>query len=252
MHSSYRVIKSFNVCEVGDKEIDATFPMDAINESYSEEEIDENYIGEYLEIKRKSKEILENAHKEAESMILKAKDEIDNSLYQAKENGFKQGYDEGYDVGFNEGYQKAYAEGLEKNEEIIGNANYILYQAKEEYDKYLKAKEMEIRDIIVSSVEKMLKKEFESNEALNKLLYSILAEEKNAKMIIIRVSPTYVEELESVIKDFKQSLGIRGEVVILQDNFLEKGTLVVEKDHGRTSFTINNSIEKLREILMEV
>ncbi|MEG0307354.1 MAG: FliH/SctL family protein [Clostridium sp.] len=253
MHSSYRVIKSVNVCEVGNKEIDSSFPINFIcNCNSDSEEVTEEYEGNYAEVKKQCEDLIENTHKEIEEKFLRAEEDISKSLYESKEAGFKQGYEEGYQVGSDEGYKKAYEEGLQRNEEIIRNANFILYQAKEEYDKYLKAKEMEIRDIIVKSVETMLKKELENPEALNKLLYTILSEEKNAKIIIIRVSPIYVEELESIIKDFTHNLGIRGEVIILQDNFLEEGTLVVEKDHGKTSFTINNSIEKLREILMEV
>lgn len=258
MQSSYKVIKGTNVCEAGKIEIDASFPMEIIKEmeivenANTEEYTFERLRERYMEAERKSEELIADTKEKAEDMLLKAKDEVDKITYEAKENGFKSGYEEGYNIGFNEGNEKGYSESLERGEVIIQNANFILYQAKEEYDKYLKAKEMDIRSIIVSAVENMLKKEFESNDAIDELLFSILSEEKNAKMIIIRVTPTYVTELEDKLKDFKQSLGIRGEVVVLQDNLLDSGTLIVEKDNGKTSFTINNSMEKLKEILMEV
>lgn len=254
MHSSYRVIKSINVCENGSKEIDTDF---YIEPAPIEEKIididDTNPINmeEYLKMKKRAEEMVENAHKEAEEIISKAKEQVEQIIYEAKESGFNKGYEEGQGIGYKEGYQKAYDEGLKKGEEIIQNANFILYQAKEEYDKFLKSKEMRLREIVVNAVESMLKRELKSKDALNELLFSILSEEKNAKMIIIRVSSNYLEEVEASIDEFKHNIGIRGEVVVLQDNYLEQGTLIVEKDDGKTSFTINGGMEKLKEILME-
>ncbi len=263
MQSSYRVIKGTNVWEAGNIDIDANFPVDYIKaleakekEAQAETEVEDDASKEvrtkYEEIRRKSEEIIKSAQKKAADILIKAKDEGEKIAYEAKERGFKSGYEEGHEIGLKEGYEKGYSEGVEKGNEVIQNANFILYQAKEEYDTYIKDKEMDIRSIIVSVVENALKKEVENNNALNELLFSILAEEKNAKMFIIRVAPTYVEELEKKVEDFKQNLGIRSEVVILQDNFLENGSLIVERDNGKISFTIENSMEKLKEILMEV
>lgn len=254
MHSSYKVIKSVNVCESGIKAIDTEFyiePAPIIEDILNTENTQPMNMEEYLKLKQKTEEMIENAHREAEDIISNAKCKVDEIIYQAKEDGFNKGYEEGHSIGYREGYDTAYDEGVKKGEGIIENANFILYQAKEEYDKFLKSKEMDIREIIVSAVENMLKKEFESKDALNELLFNILSEERNAKMIIIRVSPNYLEEIEAKIEEFKQSIGIRGEIVVLQDNYLEYGTLVVDKDDGKTTFTIEKSIEKLREILME-
>ena len=254
MHSSYRVIKSVNVCESGTKAIDTDFyiePAPIVGETIELEDTNPRSMEEYLKLKKKGEEIVENAHKEGEAILANANEKVEEILYEAKEDGFNKGYEEGHSIGYKEGYDKAYDEGVKKGEEIIQNANFILYQAKEEYDKFLKSKEIGIRKIIVNAVENMLKKELESKEALNGLLFNILSEEKNAKMIIIRVAPNYLEEIETKIEEFKHSMGIRGEVVVLQDNYLEYGTLVVEKDDGKTTFTIKGSIEKLKEILME-
>lgn len=254
MHSSYKVIKSVNVCEDGSKAIDTDFyiePAPVMEEIGITSEGNPINMEEYLKLKKKAEELTENAHIEGEEIIANAKEQVEQIIYEAKESGFNEGFEEGHSIGYREGYEKAYDEGLKKGQEIIENANFILYQAKEEYDKFLKSKEMGIREIIVNVVEKMLKKEFESGDALNELLFSILSEEKNAKMIIIRVASNYLEEIEGKIEDFKQSIGIRGEIVILQDNYLEDGTLIVEKDDGKISFTIDGSVEKLKEILME-
>ncbi len=259
MQSSYRVIKGTNVWEAGNVEIDSNFPIEYLKEMEAKENInaieqesedEDSKISraKYEEIKIESEKIIKSAQMEAENIRTKAKEEAQKIAYEAKESGFKSGYEEGLEIGNKEGYE----EGVEKGKEIIQNANFILYQAKEEYDTYIKKKEMDIRSIIVSVVENMLKKEAQRSDALDELLFSILSEEKNAKMIIIRVAPTYVAELEKKVEEFKQNLGIRGEVVILQDNLLEHGSLIVEKDNGKISFTIENSVEKLKEILMEV
>ncbi len=254
MQSSYRVIKSVNVCESGTKVIDTEFyiePAPIVEETLDLEDSSPLNMEEYLKLKKKGEEIVKNAHIEAEDILANAKEKVEEIIYEAKENGFNKGYEEGHGIGYKEGYDKAYDEGVKKGEEIIQNANFILYQAKEEYDKFLKSKEMGIRKIIINAVENMLKKELENKDALNELLFDILSEEKNAKMIIIRVSTNYLEEIEAKIEEFKHSIGIRGEIVVLQDNYLEDGTLVVDKDDGKTTFTIKGSIEKLKEILME-
>ncbi len=254
MHSSYRVIKSINVCETGSKEIDSDFyiePAPIVEEIMDMDDANPINMEEYLKMKKRAEKMVENARKESEDIISKAEERVEEIIYEAKESGFNTGYKEGHEIGYKEGYQNAYDEGLKKGEEIIQNANFILYQAKEEYDKFLRTKEMRIREIVVNVVESMLKKELESKDALNELLFSILSEEKNAKMTIIRVSSAYLEEIEANIDDFKQNIGIRGEIVVLQDNYLEEGTLIVERDDGKTSFTINGGMEKLKEILME-
>ena len=251
MHSSCKVIKGFHACEKGNVSIETTVPVQKV------QEVNNNLVfdgrsEEYDLAKLRVKEMLDRAEADAKQIMDEVLKEKETILYEAKEAGFKQGYEEGYNIGFNEGKDSGYNEGSQEGQAIIDNANYILYQAKEEYDKFLKEKEMNIRKIIISSVESMLKKEFENEAALDNLLFQILSDEKSNKMFLIRVSSSYVSHLNSIIDEFKLTIGIKGEVIILEDNRLEEGTLVVEKDNGKTSFTIENSIDKLREVLMEV
>ena len=251
MHSSCKVIKGIQAYEKGNVSIETTVPVQKVEE-VSNEVVFDGRSEEYDLAKLRVKEILDRANEDAKQIIDEALTEKEKVLYEAKEAGFKQGYEEGYNIGFNEGKDSGYNEGSQEGQAIIDNANYILYQAKEEYDKFLKEKEMNIRKIIISSVESMLKKEFENEAALDKLLFEILSDEKNSKMFLIRVSPSYMSHLNSIVDEFKMTIGIKGEVIILEDTRLEEGTLVVEKDNGKISFTIENSIDKLKEVLMEV
>ena len=100
-------------------------------------------------------------------------------------------------------------------------------------------------------MESILKKELENNEALDKLLFSILSEEKQCKLILIRVGSEYSAHITEVIEDFKSSIGLKADITILEDKNLVDGKMIVERDNGKTTFTIDNSIEKLKEVLME-
>ena len=255
MHSSYKVIKSNYVYEKGAVEIDTA----AVIEPYVEDELEgysdefSSYNNEEYELlKFRGKQIIENAESKASEIISLANEKVEEIIYEAKEEGFKKGYEEGYDIGYREAYEKALEEGNKRAEEIIANASYIMYQAKEEYNKFLVEKENGIRSIIVRSVETMLKKELENEKALDKLLFDILSEEKDNKVLLIRVASKYETHLSEVIDEFKYSIGIKGDVVILIDNELQDGTLVVEKDNGKVTFTLENGIEKLTEVLKEI
>lgn len=255
MHSSYKVIKSNCVNEKGAVEIDTA----AVIEPYIDEELEEfseNFSSynneEYELLKFRGKQLIENAEAKASNIISLANEKVEEIIYEAKEEGFKKGYEEGYDIGYREAYEKALEEGNKRSEEIIANASYIMYQAKEEYNKFLVEKENGLRSIIVRAVETMLKKELENEEALDKLLFDILSEEKDSKVLLIRVTAKYEPHLSKVIDEFKYSIGIKGDVVILIDNELQDGTLVVEKDNGKVTFNLENSIEKLTEVLKEI
>lgn len=255
MHSSYKVIKSNFVYEKGAVEIDTAAVIEPYVEGdfegYSEEFGSYNNE-EYELLKFRGKQILEDAERKASEIISLANERVEAIIYEGKEAGFKKGYEEGYDIGYREAYEKALEEGNKRAEEIISNASYIMYQAKEEYNKFLVEKENGIRSLIVKSVETMLKKELENEKALDKLLFEVLNEEKDSKVLLIRVAAKYESHISQVIDEFKYSIGIKGDVVILIDNELQEGTLVVEKDNGKVSFTLENGIEKLTEVLKEI
>ncbi len=248
MQSSYRVIKSRNTLDSGSKDINVQ-PVKIVNEIVTPQ--NEDRREEIEAIEKIAASIIENAKHESKELMNNTISKCKELEYEAKENGFKQGHEEGYNIGYDEGYEKGYGEGVTKGEEIINNANSILYQSKIKYDEFLSEKELNIRNIIIDAVETMLKREVKDMDGLNELVFSILLEEKNTKAFIIRCNSINAEGIEKNIEDFKNKLCFRGEVFVIVDSLLPEGTIIVEKDYGETSFSIENSIEKLKEILME-
>lgn len=255
MQSSYNVIKKNAALTSGDFNIE----IKSINEIkivHEENHKNSKFINEEVEaIEKIASGIIGESQARARAILEEANIKSAQLLYEAKEKGFNEGYNEGHDIGYSEGYEKGhdkgYQEALTKGEEIIRQATETLTSCKIKYDEFLKEKEVHIREVIFNAVKTILKREVKHKDSLNDLVFSILSEEKDTKAYIIRCNSTNIEGIRENIDYFKQSLAFMGDIFIIEDNLLEEGSVVVEKDYGKVKFTLDNSLEKLKEALME-
>ncbi|EQB87768.1 flagellar assembly protein FliH [Clostridium punense] len=246
MQSSYKVIKKNYAISEGNTEIKTDFVIP--KEILSNEDSDNTELNSFEKI---GAGIIENAQRESKKIIYNAYESAKIIENDAKEMGFKVGYDEGQDIGYQEGYDKGFNEGKIKGNEIVENANFMLFQAKEEYNKFLKEKDLQFRNLVITTVETILKREVNYPEALNELIFETLEEEKRERTFIIKCNSNHYPAIEGEILNFKNKLAFRGEIFVIEDPMLDDGTVIIEKDRGNTTLSIEYSIEKLKEILME-
>ena len=245
MQSSFNVIKNSRVIEQGNREINTQ-----LREAVGGVIMDANHgiknanMESYENIARN---ILENARRESEKIISKAYVDAAELKTQAFQEGLEQGQKEGYENGYNEATYRA----MEEAEIIRTEADSILTAAKGEYNEYLIEKEQHIKALVVSIAESILKKEVKEPDALNEMIFNTLKTERNTKSYIIKSNNSHFAMIRDQIENFKNKLAFQGDIFVIEDNFLDDGTAVIEKESGKSIVSISYGIEKIIEAFQE-
>jgi len=242
---SFNVIKNSRIIEQGEKEICTQF-----NEVLKVVNRDEHYSIKNADMESYeniASNMLENARLESEKIISKAVVDAAQAKIQAFKEGVAQGSKEGYDNAYNEALRGA----MDEAEIVRTKANSILMAAKSEYDDYLIEKEKHIKALIVNIAESILKKEVREVDALNEMIFNTLKAERNVKLYIIKSNNTHFDMIKSQIENWKSKFAFQGDIFVIEDNFLDDGTAVIEKETGKSILSISYGIEKIIEILRE-
>jgi len=245
MKLSFNVIKNSRVIEQGKKEISTQLIEVPIAVTRDEHYGIKNANMESYE--SIASNILENARRESEKIVAKAFVDAAQAKTQAFKEGLEQGSKEGYDNAYNEAMSGA----LEEAEGVRSKADSILIAAKSEYNKYLIEKEKHIKDLIISIAQNILKKEVKQADALNEMIFNTLKRERNVKLYIIKSNNTHIDMIKSHIEDWKSKFAFQGDIFVIEDNFLEDGTAVIEKETGKSILSISYGIEKIIEVFKE-
>ncbi|MBZ9688080.1 hypothetical protein G9F72_017240 [Clostridium estertheticum] len=241
MQSSFKVIKNSRVVEQGDREIKTQLREVTYGEIMGESHGNKRDNIESFE--NIAGNILENARIESEKIISKAFVDAADTKIQ----GFKEGQKEGYENGYNEAMVKAMSDA----EIVKAMADSILTAAKGEYNQYLIDKQQNIKALVVSIAENILKREVVEKAALNEMIFNTLEAERNIKSYIIKSNSVHFATLVQEIENWKQKLAFQGDIFVIEDNFLDDGTAVIEKDTGKSIVSIAYGIEKIIEVFQE-
>ncbi|MGH4125745.1 MAG: hypothetical protein ACREV6_22765 [Clostridium sp.] len=245
MHSSFNIIKNSRIIEQGDKEIttqlrDVTYG-EIMDENHGAKrdnmESFENIAGN----------ILENARIESEKIL--SKSFIDATA--AKMQAFEEGQNEGYEKGYENGYNEAMVTARLDAEAVRAMADDLLTAAKSEYNQYLIDKQQHIKDLVISIAENILKREVVEKDALNEMIFNTLKAERNIKSYIIKSNSSHFATIVEQIENWKQRLAFQGDIFVIEDDFLDDGTAVIEKDTGKSIVSIAYGIEKIIEVFKE-
>ncbi len=245
MQSSFNVIKNSRVIELGDKEI-KTQPRKII----TGEVVEDNYrntIDDMESFENIAGNILEHARLESKKIIAKAYVDSAEIKQQAFQEGLENGRSEGYEKGYNEAMETSKVDA----QAVRTMANNILMEAKIQYNKYLVDKQGQIKSLIVTIAENILKREVLEKEALNEMIFNTLKAERDIKSYIIKSNNSHFESIVQQIEDWKRRLAFQGDIFVIEDDFLDDGTAVIEKDTGKSIVSIAYGIEKVIEIMQE-
>ena len=242
---SFNVIKNSRVIEQGKKEISTLFNEVPMVVTRDEDYGNKDFNMEHYE--NIASNLFENARVESDKILSKAYVDAAQTKIQAFEEGKEQGSKEGY----NAAYKEAMSSAMDEAEIVRAKADSILIAAKSEYNEYLIEKEKHIKDLIISIAENILKKEVKQADALNEMIFNTLKRERNVKLYIIKSNNTHFNMIKSQIEDWKSKFAFQGDIFVIEDNFLEDGTAVIEKETGKSILSISYGIEKIIEVFKE-
>ena len=245
MQSSFNVIKNSRVIEQGNREINTQ-----LSKASGGAIMDENHgikIANMESYENIARNILENARRESEKIISKAYVDASDAKIQAYNQGLEEGYKEGYENGYNEAIDKA----MEAAEAVKAEADSILMAAKGEYNQYLIEKEHQIKALVVSIAESILKREIREPDALNEMIFHTLKTERNTKSYVIKSNNSHFTMIREQVESWKNKLAFQGDIFVIEDNFLDEGTAVIEKESGKSIVSVSYGIEKIKEVFQE-
>ncbi|MCY6354002.1 FliH/SctL family protein [Clostridium sp. ZS2-4] len=252
MLSSYKVIKKNSVIDDGGKEINTLY-NNTKNKELGEKNA-RDFIDNYEVLART---MVENARRQGEKILSKAFDEAQQIEQDAYQKGYEKGMQEGYEESYQKGIEEAnsYYDTMKKQAQMEAdmtakNADSLLLQAKDEYIRYLEEKKDEIKDLILSISENILKKEIKDKDAIGNMILDAMEMAVKSKTIIVKCRSSYVEDVKEKIKEWKNTAVYRGEVFVAADDNLEEGCAVIQRENGKIVVDINNAIEKVREMLI--
>jgi len=245
MQLSFNVIKNSRVITHGDSEI--TTQISGASQGLQNQDNNAKSTANMESYQNIASNILENARRRGEEIISKAYVEAAETKTQAYEEGFEQGSTKGY----NNAYNEAIGAAMEEASSIRARADAILTNAKAEYNDYIVEKEKNIKALIVNIAQSILKKEVVHEDALNEMIFNTLKAERNIKLYIIKINKSHFEMVKSQVENFKAKLAFQGDIFVIEDDFLEDGTAVVEKETGKSILSIEYGIEKIVELMRE-
>jgi flagellar assembly protein FliH len=201
--------------------------------------------------------MVENARRQGEQILSKAFDEAQQIEQDAYQKGYEKGMQEGYEQSYQKGMAEAnaYYETMKNQVQMesdmkINNADSLLFQAKEEYIRYLDEKKDEIKELILSITENILKKEIKDKDAISNMVLDAMEIAIKSKTIVVKCRSSYVEDIKEKVETWKNGVVYRGEVFVAADDNLEEGYAVIQRENGKIVVDINDAIEKIREIII--
>jgi len=191
--------------------------------------------------KKESDEILKSAKKENEQIISEAYDESMKIREKSKKEGYEIGKKEGLAV-MNDKEKKVMAEALQYKNKII-----------DKYNDYLASKDEAIINLVIDTVEKILKKHIDEDiDLIQNLVKKGIEKSIFTENIKIRVSEDdYEIAIYSKAKILTFSKDIK-DIEFVTDYSLEKGDCIIESQNGSVDVSVSTQYEKFKEFIQEL
>ncbi|WP_459478681.1 FliH/SctL family protein [Clostridium saccharoperbutylacetonicum] len=259
MQSSYSLIKK-NFAKSGESKVISTEYAGKKHEfpTFEEEEIEEEQVEKVPQVDPEEllkryedigQRIIQDAKREKQAIALRAQMEADVAEKQAYEKGYSQGLENGYD----DGYKKAYEENVEvakaEAAEIVAKAEQLLKSANENYEQYLEHKKVEIVKLALEIAEGITQKTLSKDDAMNSLIEEAFKLSKGEENVILKVNSVHVEELKEQSVLWTKTYGIKNEIFVVADDFMNPGNAILEKPSGIVKIGVDTGMEQIRKAL---
>jgi len=181
-----------------------------------------------------------------------AKEEANNILEQAKADAIAISQSI-----INDEIQKGYNEGIRRAEEqyeaVLEELVLMKDKAYREYKEMLANSEKEVIEMAVMLAEKILATEIDkSNDYIIGLVQSTLEKAVNKKNIILKVSPHDYYMIQDNFKFISAKVEGFGEINIVSDDSLDKGSVIAETQFGTLDGSIATRLEQAKKVILDL
>ena len=194
--------------------------------------------------------IIQDAKNEKQVITLRA--QIDSGISEKK--AYKKGYEQGLQNGYDDGYKKAYDETIDtartEAADIVSKAELLLKSAHENYSKYLEAKKVDVLKLAFEIAESITQKALSNDDSMNSIIEEAFKISKGEDNVILKANSIHVEELKSQVDRWKISYGIKNEIFVMVDDFMEPGNAILEKPSGIVKVGVDTGMEQIRKALI--
>ena len=261
MQSSYNLIKKGAAKQGESKVISTEYNIkkavfeviDTEKEEKEEEEVKAPQIDPEELLKRYEdigQRIIQDAKKEKQIIVLRAQMDANVAEKKAYEKGYEQGLQNGYD----DGYKKAYDETIDAAKaeaaEIVSKAELLLRSAHDNYAEYLETKKADVLKLALEIAESIARKALGNEESMNQIVEEAFRISKGEDNVILRANSIHVEELKAQIDRWKISYGIKNEIFVISDDFMEPGNAILEKPSGIVKVGVDIGMEQIRKEIL--
>lgn len=201
---------------------------------------------------------LSNNYKASLEMIENAKREADSMLVDARKKGNEIGHREGFEKGRKEGYEKGFEKGrADAEKKVMDEFAALFNEASEikssillEKEKILNETKNDTLELAVSIAEKILQYEIDNNDrVIEGILQTVLDQyitEGSEKIFISSLN-------EDVILDVTdKKTGMNADIEIMKVNHLKKSDLFLQTDRGNINAGIEAQMKRLKAILADI
>lgn len=243
MQSSFKVIKNSFISNESGRDINTSFASkeDSVV-SINNENLIINPRESYENI---GNTIISEAKRKSEMML--------SSTYEQLEKMKKEIYEAAYKEGIKRGYQEGYSQTMEQSQievkEIKEKADKILFDSIIESNRYLADREKEFKELIQNTVEHILKQEVKDKESMNAAVYNAISASKDSNGFIIKCNSLYYGEIKSNLQKWKEEIPFNGEIFVIADDTILNGSVLINRDNGKTEISVEESIDKIKDIL---
>ena len=192
------------------------------------------------------KEIIEEAERNAEEIIKKARAEAKKLIEETKlysQSAFAQAERDG----FGQGKEKGFEAGREDMGNLIKEAKNVLEQAKQARELVIRAIEPEVAKLSIRIAEKIIQTQVEINQDIViNMIRSALDKVKQREEVLIKVSQEdyeYVREKKDVFACMVEGLKTMDIVV---DPGVERGGCIIETNLGNVDARISTQIQTVQ------
>ncbi|AAK80118.1 flagellar assembly protein FliH [Clostridium acetobutylicum] len=197
-----------------------------------------------------------------EAIIKKARHEaeyIKNKALEESREFYKKAYDEGLEEGRKKGYEDAYNETVVKGNMEIENLKSLAEQnvanmiksAKFEVQEYFNDMEAKIKSLSIEIAQHILKERIKEADGIDNMIYEALEICKKSKTIIIKCSSNHSEGIRKSLDNWKSTLPYRGDFFVVDDGYMDEGSAIIESDSGKVKVSIDDALEKIKEVLLK-
>jgi flagellar assembly protein FliH len=259
MQSSYSLIKK-GFAKQGENKVISTEYINrkAVFEELEEEkkeeiivkapEIDpEELLKRYEDI---GERIIQDAKKEKQVIALRA--QMDANV--AEKNAYKKGYEQGLQNGYDDGYKKAYDETIDaakaEAEDTVSKAELLLKSTHENYLKYLDEKKVDVVKLALEIAESIAQKTLSRDDSMNLIIEEAFKISKGEDNVILKANSIHIEELKAQVERWKVSYGIKNDIFIITDDFMNPGNAILEKPSGIVKVGVDTGMEQIRKAIL--